>query len=312
MPPKQHINLLVRANAPTGRLPTPQQGQSGFIPMVKRNSRPFQIAVGRVDKSTSVGDVNSAKNQQAYMYPGGKIVRAPSVLINGRYYTDPKGSHHTTDAELAIQSAHQGELGYPAGIPSGEPRRSHESNFLITINPNRKWGPAKGNGEDPIIAAIFHKALMALTTNENFLSLLKIPSKTKTPHYTAHYQRDGQAWTDANGVTKHLPFVDVLNGAVKWDATVEVGEKQHRMHAHCVVELRHYSQLQFNIDMIQTIFRREFNLEMGAAGVSDRELRGKPYVDVQLLKQNNIKDIMYRYVRKTIGGKTVTITINPL
>ena len=45
--------------------------------MVKRNSRPFQIAVGRVDKSTSVGDVNSAKNQQAYMYPGGKIVRAP-------------------------------------------------------------------------------------------------------------------------------------------------------------------------------------------------------------------------------------------
>ena len=43
---------------------------------------------------------------------------------------------------------------------------------------------------------------------------------------------------------------------------------------------------------------------MGAAGVSDRELRGKPYVDVQLLKQNNSKDIVYRYVRKMVGGKS--------
>jgi hypothetical protein len=280
--------------------------------MVKRNTRPFQIAVGRVDKSTSVGDVNSVKVQQAYMYPGGKIVRAPSVLINGRYYTDPKGTHHATDAEMAIQRAHQGELGYPIGVAPGEARRSHESNFLITINPNRKWGPAKGSGEDSTIAGIFHTAMMSLTTNENFLSLLKIPSKTKTPHFTAHYQRDGQEWTDAGQtITRHLPFVDVLNGAVRWDATVEVGEKQKRMHGHAVVELRHYSQLQFNVDMIQTIFRREFNLAMEAAGVPDRKLAGKPYVDVQLLRQANVKDIMYRYVRKTVGGQTVTIIINP-
>ena len=58
--------------------------------MVKRDSKPFQIAVARVSKATSMGDLNSVKNQQAYMYPDGKIVRAPSVLINGRYYTDPR------------------------------------------------------------------------------------------------------------------------------------------------------------------------------------------------------------------------------
>ena len=282
--------------------------------MVKRNSKPFQIAVGRVDKSTSVGNVNSVKNQQAYMYPGGKIVRAPDVLINGRYYTDPKGNHHAEGAEAAIQRAHQGELGLPKGVSPGDPRRSHESNFLITINPNRKWGPPKGNGEDPVIAGIFHEAMMALTSNENFLSLLKIPNNTKTPQYTAHYQKDGLAFFDeGQTITKHIPFVDVLNGPVKWDATVEVGEKYGRMHGHCVVEIRHYSQIQFNVEMIQTIFRREFNLAMGAAGFpAEQQLRGKPYVDVQLLKQNNIKDIMYRYVRKTVGGKTVEITINPL
>ena len=134
------------------------------------------------------------------------------------------------------------------------------------------------------------------------------PSKTKTPHYTAHYQRDGQEWTDEG---QHIPWVDVLNGPVKWDSTVEIGEKQHRMHAHCVVEIRHYSQIQFNIDMVQTIFRREFNLAMEAAGVPDKRLTGKPYGDVQLLKQNNSKDIVYRYVRKMVGGKSVEINIMP-
>lgn len=279
--------------------------------MVKRDSKPFQIAIGRVAKATSMGDLNSVKNQQAYMYPDGKIVRAPSVLINGRYYSDPRGHHHSTAEELALQSAHQGKLGLPTDVAAGQPRRSVESNFLITINPNRKWGVPKGNGEDATIMRIFHQSLMAMTTNENFLSLLKIPSKTKTPHYTAHYQRDGQEWTDNEG--QHLPWVDVLNGPVKWDSTVEIGEKQHRMHAHCVVEIRHYSQIQFNIEMIQHTFRREFNLAMDAAGVPQevRRLAGKPYVDVQLLKQNNSKDIVYRYVRKMVGGKSVEINVMP-
>lgn len=279
--------------------------------MVKRDSKPFQIAIGRVAKATSMGDLNSVKNQQAYMYPDGKIVRAPSVLINGRYYSDPRGHHHSTAEELALQSAHQGKLGLPTDVTAGQPRRSVESNFLITINPNRKWGVPKGNGEDATIMRVFHQSLMAMTTNENFLSLLKVPSKTKTPHYTAHYQRDGQEWTDNEG--QHLPWVDVLNGPVKWDSTVEIGEKQHRMHAHCVVEIRHYSQIQFNIEMIQHTFRREFNLAMDAAGVPQevRRLTGKPYVDVQLLKQNNSKDIVYRYVRKMVGGKSVEINVMP-
>ena len=278
--------------------------------MVKRDSKPFQIAVARVSKATSMGDLNSVKNQQAYMYPDGKIVRAPSVLINGRYYTDPRGHHHSTAEEIALQSAHQGHLGLPTGVTTGQARRSHESNFLVTINPNRKWGPT---GEDPMMMRVFHQALMSMTENEAFLSLLKVPQTTKTPHYTAHYQNDGRDFPDPGQTTRHIPFVDLLNGPVKWDSTVEVGEKQHRMHAHCVIELRHYSQIQFNIDMIQYVFRRNFNDAMDEAGVPPevRRLTGKPYVDVQLLKQNNSKDIVYRYVRKMVGGKSVQINITP-
>ena len=38
--------------------------------------------------------------------------------------------------------------------------------------------------------------------------------------------------------------------------------------------------------------------------VDGTSYRRKPYVDMQLLKQNNSKDIVYRYVRKMVGGKS--------
>ena len=56
---------------------------------------------------------HSAKSQQAWRYPGGKVVRAPSTRLGSAVYTDPK---------------HAGE---------GLPRRKQESNFFITINSNK-------------------------------------------------------------------------------------------------------------------------------------------------------------------------------
>ena len=56
---------------------------------------------------------HSAKTKQAWRYPGGKILRAPSTRLGSTVYTDPK---------------HPGE---------GLPRRKQESNFFITINSNK-------------------------------------------------------------------------------------------------------------------------------------------------------------------------------
>ena len=56
---------------------------------------------------------HTAKTKQAWRYPGGKILRAPSTRLGSAVYTDPK---------------HPGE---------NLPRRKQESNFFITINSNK-------------------------------------------------------------------------------------------------------------------------------------------------------------------------------
>ena len=72
--------------------------------------------VKRINTTISTESVNftaqkSAKTNQAWRYSGGQIVRAPSTDINGRKYEDPKDP--------------------------GQPRRKQESNFFLTINPNK-------------------------------------------------------------------------------------------------------------------------------------------------------------------------------
>ncbi|AUD57243.1 hypothetical protein [Pleurochrysis sp. endemic virus 1a] len=77
--------------------------------MIQRasQSKPPVISTQSVDFKAP----HSAKSEQAWKYPGGQIVRAPSTNLGGRNYTDPKN----TD----------------------KPRRKHESNFFITINTNK-------------------------------------------------------------------------------------------------------------------------------------------------------------------------------
>ena len=61
---------------------------------------------------------HNAKTSQAWKYPNNNILRAPSVMINGTRYYDPKMEN------------------------KDYPRRKQESNFFVTINTNQ-------SGEDP-------------------------------------------------------------------------------------------------------------------------------------------------------------------
>jgi len=80
--------------------------------MVKR-VRSTKISTESVDLKPA----HSAKTSQAWKYPGGKIVRAPTTMLDIKKYFDHKD-------------------------PS-EPRRKQESNFFITINTNK-------SPEDPV------------------------------------------------------------------------------------------------------------------------------------------------------------------
>ena len=254
--------------------------------MVARNRAPMQVALSRVQPRATINADASAKHNQAYMYPGGIIKRAPSVMLNGRYYTDPRGDNHRTAADGLMQQQAQGKPEYPRGVAPGQPRRSIESNFLVTINPNRRWSD---DGTDPTAARIFQRTLVKLCENDFFLACLKVPATTRaTPDYSGHFKADALNWTDV------ITSVDAKG-------TVEIGEKLKRMHAHLIVEVRHFSMLQINGKVLSKLFKDVWNDHCDDDAYI---LRSKPYVDVQLLKQSNAMDIIKAYLHKSVGPVT--------
>ena len=283
MPPSQRRHAYVDVNPYAGA-------------MVKRTRDPMQIALSRVEPRATINPEASAKHDQTYMYPNGIIKRAPSVMLNGRYYTDPRGDNHRTSMDGEMQRVAQGSNTLPRGVAAGQPRRSIESNFLLTINPNRKWG-MDGTGYDQNVTRIFRQTLDTLCENANFLTCLKVPTKTRAqPDYSAHFQQDAQHFTDV-----------IVNVDAK--GTIEVGEKQKRMHAHMVIEIKHFSMIQLNVPVIRSLFKSIWNEICKQTIYRQYELNAMPYVDVQLLKQSNAMDIIKAYVRKSVGP-TSTPDIN--
>jgi hypothetical protein len=233
----------------------------------------------------------SKKFMQEYMYEG-KIKRAPSVFLGPkkRYYTDPRGDSTFTYEESIAQQSMQGktineirkngDLSFAVGVP----RRLIESNFLITINPNRKWG---AEGEDSAARELFNKTMNLLTSKDEFFSILKVPQSTRatssSPDLSGHYRND--------------TFSDIVTDTdIK--GVVEIGETQKRMHAHVIVEMKHYGMIQMCPKTIRTNFTQTWNKLCQSRAYRDYGLRKGPYVDVQLLKQKNALQIVRRYLRK--------------
>ena len=101
-------------------------------------------------------------------------------------------------------------------------------------------------------------------------------------------------------VRGRLNFTDVIV-SVDAKGTIEVGEKQKRMHAHMVVEIKHFSMIQLNVPVIRSLFKTIWNEICEQPSNTQYELKAMPYVDVQLLKQSNAMDIIKAYVRKSVG-----------
>ena len=242
--------------------------------MVKRTRDPMKVALSSRSKKMHT----SAKHEQAYMYPDGVIKRAPSVMLNGHYYTDPRSDRTKSDGET--QRNAQGGNKIPRGVVAGQARRLIESNFLLTINPNRKWG---SDGTDQIARDIFRQTMDKLEAN--FLMCLKVPAKTRAqPDYSPHFQKD---------------VLDDVIVTVDAKDSIEVGEKQKRMHAHTIIDIKHYSMIQLNMPAIRSHFKEIWNEICTKPAYTSYKLKAMPYVDVQLLKQSNAMDIIKAYMNKS-------------
>lgn len=199
----------------------------------------------------------SVKSKQAWRYPNFKVLRADSIYINERGpYTDPK------------------EEG--AGTTEGLPRRKIESNFFITINPNKKV-PALRNAE---VTQKFKVALEKCANESVLYTYIKFG-----PVDAAHYGADR-----AEDVIKSLD----------WDSAIEVGDEKERMHCHIWLTVVHYSQIQINVKMMQATFRRFYNeqFQLGDA----MAISSMPYLQVKMLPQSDWTQVMRQYIKKAIGN----------
>lgn len=233
--------------------------------MVARARRGPEIATQRVSLKPAPGGKN-VKARQAWKYPGFNIVRADSVVINGRFYTDPK--EHTDDYDDA--AGKQGQSQITGDTTVGTPRRKQESNFFITINPNQVYGSTEHSQAE----GAFKKALEHLSNTQVLVRCLKFGPKD------AFYINDLAR--------------DVILPGVSWSASVEVGETSRRMHCHIWCTIEHYSQIQINVPMMQREFLAGFNANLPA----DMNLSDKPYLNVKLLPQSDWTTVMRQYIKK--------------
>ena len=116
-----------------------------------------------------------------------------------------------------------------------------------------------------------------LSKDSNICTYLKFGPKS------AHYRKD--------------KFEDVIT-KVEWQAAVEVGEEQQRLHCHVWLTVHHYSQVQINMPIMQKMFKDAYNSRI--ALTSQRQLRcnGMPYIQVKLLPSSDWAMVMKQYIHK--------------
>ena len=233
--------------------------------------------VKRIHESISVESVNftaqkAAKTKQAWRYSGGQILRKDSLMVNGTKYEDPKDP--------------------------GQPRRKQESNFFITINPNKE--PL---GDERINADVaMEEMLKGLANDEYIAQYLKFGPKVQgNPKASMDYRLD--------------KYDDVIH-SIDWKAGVETGGIMRRLHAHIWLTVTHYSQVQINVQVLQYLSRGLYNAALRGSlldnpppptfhkGLPAGSARGRlviedlPYVHVKLLPQSDWTDVMRQYIHK--------------
>lgn len=209
--------------------------------MVARSRQPFV--------TTSVANLRvapNAKTSQGWKYPGGQVLRAPSTLINGRRYEDPKNP--------------------------GQARRKQESNFFITINPNK--APEPGEEHDQAVRAMEH-ALRKLATDRAIAMYMKFGP------VHAEYREDR--------------YADVIH-STEFKSNVEMGSVMKRVHAHIWLTVHHYSQVQIDVKLLQHWSTQYYN-EHFPVGHRMR-ITTKPHVHVKPLPQSDWAQIIKNYIHK--------------
>jgi hypothetical protein len=164
-------------------------------------------------------------------------------------------------------------------------RRKQESNFLVTINPNKRRSPdlkATAAIGDAIASAVRH-----VFSEHRLPNLLKFG-----PVYT-DYRRD--------------KYDDVVE-SVRVRAAVELGPVSCAPHAHVSLRIAHWSQIHIKKLALQEAFKRSYNACLRRG--SRREARqlemtpgALPHVQIKLLAQSEFDKVIAAYVFKHLAPR---------
>jgi len=223
------------------------------------------LGKGQVDKDPD------PKLLGAWRYKGGSVLRAGAELDINKYY----------DHKSATGTEHVYSATGPA-LADRMPRRRHESNFFITINPNLGANTRSGEGDRDTLYATLNSVLNDISSEAVIASYLKYGPK--------------------HDVYKDDLYRDVVVSR-EWNAASETGPVKARVHAHIWLTLHHYSQVQINTKMLQYLVRERFNAFDYGSG---RQLKGLPYVHVKLLPQSNWTTVMKGYIHKAMSQPQVS------
>mgnify|MGYP006142836403 CR=1 FL=1 len=244
----QFSSLLVRQ---ANRLTT-TEGSVLALPagtsMVKRLKKPDVVAQP-VKFQTGI-NAKGVKAEQAWKYPNFQVVRAHTKFLgtSGREYTDPRSDGLKT-------------------------RRLQESNFFITINPNKKFAEV----DAPQAAGVMWKVCAELFSPENIFKLIVLGPK------------------DPGTYAEDL-FEDVIR-SIETTPTVEVGEKQGRMHSHIIVEVEHFSQVQINLPLLRASYKAAYNRLGAEFGM---QMKAGLSCKIDMIPQSNWAKVSKQYVKKAL------------
>ena len=216
--------------------------------MVKRQAKPDIVA--QPVKFQSGITHRGAKAEQAWRYPNNAIVRAHAKVLgpSGIEYTDPK-----SDGE--------------------KPRRLQESNFFITINPNKKFAEV----DAAQAAGVMWNVLQELYKPEEIFKIITLGPKNADVYGNDLYE-------------------EVIR-SIESTPTVEVGDKAGRMHSHIIMEIEHFSQVQINIPMLRARYIETYNRLGARFGM---KITKGVRIRVDMLPQSNWTTVSKNYVKKAM------------
>ena len=184
---------------------------------------------------------------------------------------------------------------------TSQPRRLIESNFFLTINPNQTYhtNPDRQANTIKVLEAVIED--LAATNSLKQYIVIGPTGKNNNPRMAEPAERcANDKWEEV-----------IEDGGIRFDGNVEVGPNKNRVHAHILLEIRHYSFLQVDIGRLQRLVRLLWNSRIVGHGSTDAELEVNnwpkkitklPYTNVKLMPQSNWTEVIKAYIHKAHSG----------